>query len=600
MTTTVRLLGRPEITTDGQRAPVRGQKSWALLALLALSNRPISRQRVATMLFDRADDPLGALRWTLAQLRRSLGGAAELGGDPLELGRTPKVVVDVDVLANGTWVEALALPGLGETLLAGIDIEASGGFDAWLSAERVRTDAMAAGHLSEAALSGLADGRLDEAARAAGRLVELQPLDEAHHELLVQALAMAGDTEGARRHVAAATRLLTEELGVAPSPTLAAAARVPPGSGARSPSEGRASVIAQLDAGEAAVSAGAIEAGLDCLRRAVHLSTRIDDPPLQIRALTSLGSALVHGLRGSDTEGAVTLHHAIAIGQERDEGPATAPAHRELGWVAVQQGRQHQAIAWLDRAAELADSPAEHARILGVRGITLDDTGRHRDALDTLCASGRLAAEHDEIRQLAWTLAMRARTHLQLGEHSEAEPLVAEALRLTRLQNWNAFLPYPLTQLAELQLLDGDRDAAVENLEHALALGCHIGDPCWEALAERGLAWELSMRGKTEAAVAELESARRCCGRHPDTYRWVTAQILAATCEIGVNRNLPSAPRWVDELEAFSGAAGLRDLVVRAHLHRAALGTADALETATLLALDLDNPTLPIPAALVT
>ena len=317
------------------------------------------------------------------------------------------------------------------------------------------------------------------------------------------------------------------------------------------------------------MSAGAIQAGLDCLRRAVHLSARIDDPPLQIRALTSLGSALVHGLRGSDTEGAVTLHHAIAIGQERDEGPATAPAHRELGWVAVQQGRQHQAITWLDRAAELADSPAEHARILGVRGITLDDTGRHRDALETLCASGRLAAEHNEVRQLAWTLAMRARTHLQLGEHSEAEPLVAEALRLTRLQNWNAFLSYPLTQLAELQLLDGDHDAAVENLEHALALGRHIGDPCWEALAGRGLAWELSMRGKADAAVAELESARRCCGRHPDTYRWVTAQILAATCEIGVTRNLPSAPRWVDELEAFSGAAGLRDLVVRAHLHRA-------------------------------
>ena len=398
----------------------------------------------------------------------------------------------------------------------------------------------------------------------------------------------------------AATRLLTEELGVAPSPNLAAAARVPPGSGARSPSEGRASVVAQLDAGEAAVAAGAIAAGLDCLRRAVHLAARIDDPPLQIRALTSLGSALVHGLRGSDTEGAVTLHHAIAIGQERDEGPATAPAHRELGWVAVQQGRQHQAITWLDRAADLADSPAEEARILGVRGITLDDTGRHRDALATLCASGRLAAEHDEVRQVAWTLAMRARTHLQLGEHGEAEPLVAEALRLTRLHNWNAFLPYPLTQLAELQLLEGDRDAAVENLEHAFALGCHIGDPCWEALAGRGLAWELSMRGRTDDAVAALEAARRCCGRHPDTYRWVTAQILATTCEIGVSRKLPSAPGWVDELEAFSGAAGLRDLVVRAHLHRAALGSEDAWETATLLALDLDNPTLPIPGALVT
>src|SRR5262245_15934036 len=220
MTTTVRLLGRPEITTDGQRVTVRGHKSWALLALLALSSRPISRQRLAAMLFDQADDPLGALRWSLAQLRRSLGSAAGLSGDPLELLRTPDLVLDVDVLAAGTWVEALALPGLGETLMAGIDIGASDGFDAWLSAERVRAAAMAAGHLSEAALSGLASGRFDDAARAAGRLVELQPFEESNHELLVQALAMAGDSEGANRQVALATRLLTEELGVAPSPTL--------------------------------------------------------------------------------------------------------------------------------------------------------------------------------------------------------------------------------------------------------------------------------------------------------------------------------------------------------------------------------------------
>src|SRR5262245_14536550 len=467
MTTTVRLLGRPEITThDGERVPVRGHKSWALLALLALGGRPISRQRVAAMLFDRADDPLGALRWTLAQLRRSLGGSAELAGDPLTLQRTPEIGIDADVLAGGTWVEALALAGLGESLLAGIDIDASDGFDAWLSVERVRVDAMAAGHLSEAALSGLATGHFDDAARAAGRLVELQPLDESSHELLVQALAMAGDVEGAQRQVAAATRILTEELGLPPSPTLAAAARVPTGPAVGSSSGSRAGTVALLDAGDAAVAAGAVDAGLDSLRRAAHQAARLGDPPLQIRALTSLGSALIHGVRGSDTEGAVTLHHAISVGQEHDEGAATAPAHRELGWVAVQQGRQHQAMVWLDKATELADGPAEQARILGVRGIALDDVGRHRDGLDTLIASGRLAAEHDDLRQFAWTLAMRARTHLQLGEPAEAEPLVVEALRLTRLQSWNAFLPFPLTQLAELQLLEGDSDVAVENLDH--------------------------------------------------------------------------------------------------------------------------------------
>jgi hypothetical protein len=62
---TIRLLGPPAIERDGLllRSP-RGRKGWALLSYL---------------LFGDADDPLGALRWTLAELRRSLAisGAGE-------------------------------------------------------------------------------------------------------------------------------------------------------------------------------------------------------------------------------------------------------------------------------------------------------------------------------------------------------------------------------------------------------------------------------------------------------------------------------------------------------------------------------------------
>ena len=72
VTTTIRLLGRAAVVRDDEEVTTRSRKSWALLALLALTHRPLSRRRVAGMLFDQADDPLGALRWTLAQLRRGL------------------------------------------------------------------------------------------------------------------------------------------------------------------------------------------------------------------------------------------------------------------------------------------------------------------------------------------------------------------------------------------------------------------------------------------------------------------------------------------------------------------------------------------------
>jgi DNA-binding SARP family transcriptional activator len=64
---TIRLLGPPAMERDGRpvRSP-RGRKAWALLAYLLLADRPPSRRHLAELLFADADDPLGALRWTLA------------------------------------------------------------------------------------------------------------------------------------------------------------------------------------------------------------------------------------------------------------------------------------------------------------------------------------------------------------------------------------------------------------------------------------------------------------------------------------------------------------------------------------------------------
>ena len=84
MSLRVRLLGRPCIEgEDGQPCePPRGRKSWALLARVALAERPLTRNELASELFA---DPLAALRWCLADLRRCCQDPQLLRGDPVRL-----------------------------------------------------------------------------------------------------------------------------------------------------------------------------------------------------------------------------------------------------------------------------------------------------------------------------------------------------------------------------------------------------------------------------------------------------------------------------------------------------------------------------------
>jgi len=70
------LLGPPLMVRDGVvYAPPKGKKVWALLAYLALSARQPTRQQLIELLFPDAEDPAGALRWNLSELRRLLGGS---------------------------------------------------------------------------------------------------------------------------------------------------------------------------------------------------------------------------------------------------------------------------------------------------------------------------------------------------------------------------------------------------------------------------------------------------------------------------------------------------------------------------------------------
>jgi DNA-binding SARP family transcriptional activator len=170
----IHLLGRPWLARDGDltHAP-RGRKVWGLLAYLVMATQPHSRDHLASLLFAEADDPLGALRWNLAELRRSLGLADLLRGERISLSLPEGTYVDVQVVTSASWIKAAAVPGLGSELLAGMDFATSPGFEAWLLNERRRLAVVSLAALREGAMARLAAGDAVGAQSLAARMVTL-------------------------------------------------------------------------------------------------------------------------------------------------------------------------------------------------------------------------------------------------------------------------------------------------------------------------------------------------------------------------------------------------------------------------------------------
>ena len=314
-----------------------------------------SRQQLIDLLFTDAEDPAGALRWNLSELRRLLGGPDTVGsGNVVQLRLPAGTVVDVLVLMGGTSGEAVDLPGLGRELLEGMDIDASPGYTAWLLGERRRLLGLSEAVLREGALRALASGNARTAVELATRLVAADPLNEDGHVLLVRAFAATGDDVAVERQVAASVDLFRRELGVEPGPelieagTIEAVGRPPADVGA-----GRASLAALVESGDAAVNAGAIEAGLESLRNAVAGARASGDTEIETAALLSLGSALIHATKGKDEEGAAALHRSITAAETTGQRSVAASAHRELGYVELLRGDYPRAAVWLRTAEEL-------------------------------------------------------------------------------------------------------------------------------------------------------------------------------------------------------------------------------------------------------
>jgi len=587
----IQLLGPPRVFVDDEdQGKPRGAKTWALLALLARSEGPLPRSRVAELLFSEADDPLGALRWTASQLRRLLGSPDTVVGDPLALCLPVEAVLDVDVVLRGDWRDAVELPGLGRLLLEGVDPRAGASFELWLAGERRHLEGAAAAMAHEAASVLLSRGEAERAVAVAERVVALDPYDENAQVLLVRSLVAAGDHEAAAERVQVCTELFESELGAVPSPALANALHRPSVELVRA---GKVTLGAQLEAGEAAMNAGAVDAGLETLRGVGEGAEALGDDQLAARALFALGEALVHSTRGTDEEAIAVLHRARDLAAKTGDDAVGASCCRELGYVEFLRGRYDRSTAWLGDARTLAHGDrAELAWIDLFTGSVLSDTAHYTEGERALRRAIELAAVVGDEKAAAFARTQLARLLLLRGELDEAGETAREALAQAQRLGWTAFLPYPETWVAVVELAQDDVQQSSDRFEHAWAMACQIGDVCWQTLSMRGLGLVSAGRHQTAEALDQLGDAPAHCRRLPDSYRWAEAYSLESMVDVAIAAGDDRAPGGLAQLDGLAARHGFRELQVRAHVHKARLGDTDAWNLAALLAEEIDSPLL--------
>ncbi len=524
----IRLLGEPGIfDTAGRRMPVRGFQAWALLARVILARQPISRRQLSSELFPDTADPMGALRWCLAALRKALDCTDCLTGDPVELNHTADIEIDVLQLSDDHYDVEASGPLLGTQ-----EPRSSPEFATWLLVERAHLAGIVESRIRQDTIRAISVGDHERAVRLAELGARQNPFDERSHVLLVKSLVLAGRYAAATDHVTATETVFFAELGERPSAALRSAARrtvsAPPSGISQ-----EAFVGSMIQAGLAALSAGASDAGIDCLRRAASDAEKIKGGPLYARAMLELGTALVHAVRGYDDEGAVILLQSTELARVSGDSDIASAGFRELGYVEALAGRRPAAARYLSQALDLAQDRNDLAGIHAVIGFNLVDWGRVNQGLEHFEFSLEHARFAGNRRREIWTLGLGGWGMLAADRFTDADRWLEDCLTLVDAQRWIAFRPWPVAVRAESTLRQKKPTVGLRTeLEQAFALSCQVQDPCWEAAVARTLALTYAADRDHEKAMNWLSEASRRCARDTDGYAALKVAILADQADL--------------------------------------------------------------------
>lgn len=235
------LLGPPRLECEKVPVELERRKAVALLAYLAVTSEPQSRDALATLLWPDKDESQAHayLRVVLFKLKQALGA------QHIAIGRERISLPSSSDLSSDFWFDVahfrrslvsctthghaphdvclMCLPVLAEAValyradfMAGFTLPDSPEFDEWqfFQAESLRRDLASA---LERLVSGhSAQGELESAIAYARRWVALDPLHEPARRCLMDLYAQAGQRTAALRQYEECQRLLAAELGGLP------------------------------------------------------------------------------------------------------------------------------------------------------------------------------------------------------------------------------------------------------------------------------------------------------------------------------------------------------------------------------------------------
>lgn len=204
----IRLLGEQELVRGGVTLALPpSKKTRALLGYLVLNRRALRRERLCELLWDVADDPRAALRWSLSKLRELVDGEgvrrlhADRESVSLSLDHT---VVDVFELrrmlgaspseASTETLEQVLASFRGE-LLEGLELSEFHAYYAFCLSERTALQRLHIEVVSE--LLARHEARPERALGYARRLVELEPESERARARFLRLLHASGRAQEA-------------------------------------------------------------------------------------------------------------------------------------------------------------------------------------------------------------------------------------------------------------------------------------------------------------------------------------------------------------------------------------------------------------------
>jgi len=219
-------LGVPRVELNGQPAATDRRKAVALLAYLAVTAVPHSRESLAARFWPEADQSraLAYLRRTLWEINQMIG-EEWLDSDRDQVGFVPRAGSTLDVAAFQAAVAkgepadlATAVALYQGDFMAGFTLRDAPDFDAWQYAEAEHLRRQFGEALQRLVAIAAGEKQWETAVAHARRWLALDPLNEAAHRLLMRLFAQMGQRAEALRQYEICVQTLEEELGLEPEP----------------------------------------------------------------------------------------------------------------------------------------------------------------------------------------------------------------------------------------------------------------------------------------------------------------------------------------------------------------------------------------------